>query len=308
MTTSTSHVLTAVQRVPPAGTIIHYAIGQTAYDTWNISVFTLQTDDEGKPTGAPLPCVALTGDDPVLLAHNYAALVARFGWIHKASNQLPPGGTEMPGWDGKPTVVPSLRSLLVNDDGSTRPLAKFPEDRSRDAFLRQLWGILDATARSQAQMAVKASAGKLKQMSPEDQEAWGKTVPDLFKVVAPNGAVAAICGARMDEIEPMIGKPCVSGGPCALTKSGRCFRLAPQEALVADGVATPAPQLEAGAFQPLRTSLPIPDPPKPKARRKSPAKKTTAAKKPPAKKTAKPPAKKTTKATAPPSPPATPEA
>ena len=192
-------------------------------------------------------CFSMTGDDPVGLAHLAGGLCAQFKL--QSAQTIPPAVADLQriGLPG----VPNIANLAFVDGGFRQPIQN---EEDLTSFMQVLQTFMDVQARIAAQGITHAAM--------QTQDAAAKAVllealPASLKV-GPHpttGDYAPACGARLYATGTKLEEPCISGGPCKLTASGRCWRWKgteePEQAVVTLDGATEAPAVEIAAVEPV---------------------------------------------------------
>ncbi len=209
-----------------------------------------------------------TGDDAISLAHISGGLCAHFKLKLDAVQVVPPAPADLAklGLPGVPVV-----SQLAFSQGTFRQPVQDPNE-TLETFMQKVQTFMDIQAR--------AAAVGVAQFATTIEDAEAKSPHPK------TGDYAPACGAKLTVNGPKLEGVCLTGGPCKLTSSGRCWRWKGTED-TADTTAT-APESNAGTIELTAPAIEVDAPPavtpieepvvKPPAK-KSPAKKKVAAKK-----------------------------
>ena len=162
-------------------------------------------------------CFSVTADDPIGLAHIAAGLCKQFEL--PLAQAIPPAPADLArvGLPG----VPMLTVLAYEQGTFRQPAQDVTEDLTE--FMSRVQTFIDVQARVAAQ-GVMAGAARTQDEAARASLLAG--LPDSLKV-GPHpktGDFAPACGARLTATGAILAEPCVSGGPCKLTTSGRCYR------------------------------------------------------------------------------------
>jgi hypothetical protein len=229
-------------------------------------------------------CFSATGDDAISLAHIAGGLCAHFKLQQAQSVPPAPADLAKLGLPGVPAV-----SQLAFSQGTFRQPVQDP-NATLETFMQKVQTFMDIQARAAA-VGVAQFATTI-----EDAEAkklFLEKLPDSMKV-GPHpktGDYAPACGAKLTVNGPKLEGVCLTGGPCKLTSSGRCWRWKGTED-TADTTATaletnagtieltaPAIEVDAPAVVALVEEPVVKPPAKKSPAKKTPAKKKVAAKK-----------------------------
>lgn len=139
---------------------------------------------------------------PVSLAHEVRKDQMAYGWV---IGEAPRPSAE----DCTKLGIPLVRSLveLLGESISDEPQNLF---QFAGALHRNIFADMQRSAQAPGSMA-----DWLLERLPEHL----KVGPDA------SGQVRAACGAVLTPSGPVLADPCIAGGPCRLTKSGRCWRM-----------------------------------------------------------------------------------
>jgi hypothetical protein len=206
-------------------------------------------------------CFSVTADEPIGLAHIAAGLCKQFEL--PLAQAIPPAPADLAAV-GLPGV-PMLTVLAYNQGTFRQPAQDVTPDLTE--FMARVQTFIDVQSRVAAQGVMVGAA--------RTQDAAAKAslldaLPESLKV-GPHpktGDYAPACGARLTATGPVLAEPCVSGGPCSLTSSGRCYRWKGTEAASASvavplAVETPvaAPSVVLVAEAPTAETAPSTDAP-----------------------------------------------
>ena len=183
----------------------------TASILWNM------TGRYATPEGGTAICFSLTGDDPVGAAHIAGGLCSHFKLAQ--AQEVPPAATDLAkfGLPGVPTVA----QLAFAQGGFRQPQQDVTTDL--ETFMQTVQTFVDLQARAAA-MGVAQFATKM--ADAEAKKLFLAKLPESLKV-GPHpktGDYASACGAKLTVCGPKLEGECLSGGPCKLTTSGRCWR------------------------------------------------------------------------------------